>query len=153
MNSETTLPSFRAALAISAALIVSSALIAVGLAHIRSEEQSVTVTGSAKTRIKSDRVIWRAVVTANAPQLKDAYQMLTTSIPRVRDYLVKKGVPQPQIVASAITTKTIGRTSRQQYDPEAQRAVTLETGQIAAYELQQSLEVRSDQVDQITAIS
>ena len=106
-------------------------------------DQTITVTGSAKKRIKSDLVVWRANISYQSAQLSEAYGALKDRVPRVKAYLVSKGVPEGQIVVSSISTKTM-----QDKDEGGE-----ETGQVNGYVLSQTLEVRSDEMDKITKIS
>ena len=106
-------------------------------------DQTITVTGSAKQRITSDLVIWRAAVSYQAPALADAYRALSESVPKVKAYMVSKGIPENQITISAISSQTLhGRTSD-----------GAETAEITGYSLRQELEVRSTEVEKIAKIA
>jgi len=106
-------------------------------------DQTITVTGSARKRIKSDLVIWRAGVSYQAPVLADAYRSLSENVPRVKSYLVGKGIPEDQITISSISSQTLHARNDQGED----------TGQITGYSLRQELEVRSNDVDKIAKIA
>lgn len=124
-------------------LVIASAIGGWSFVKGRRADQSVTVTGSARKRIKSDLVIWKAAITYQSPVLADAYRSLSENIPKVKAYLVGKGIADNQITISAITSQTLhGRTA----DGE-------ETGQITGYSLRQELEVRSTEVDKIAQIA
>jgi uncharacterized protein len=106
-------------------------------------DQSITVTGSARKRIKSDLVIWRSAVSYQAPVLSDAYRSLSEAVPRVKTYLVSKGIAENQITISSISSQTLhGRTSDGG-----------ETSEITGYSLRQELSVRSNDVDKIGQIA
>jgi uncharacterized protein len=106
-------------------------------------DQTITVTGSAKKQITSDLVIWRAGVSYQAPTLADAYRSLAESVPKVRAYMVSKGIADNQITVSAISSQTLhGRTSD-----------GAETADITGYSLRQELEVRSNDVAKIAQIA
>lgn len=106
-------------------------------------DQTITVTGSAKQRITSDLVIWRAGVSYQAPALADAYRSLSEAVPKVKAYMVSKGIPENQITISAISSQTLhGRTSD-----------GAETAEITGYSLRQELEVRSSEVEKIAKIA
>lgn len=106
-------------------------------------DQTITVTGSAKKQITSDLVIWRAALSYQAPALSDAYKSLSEAIPKVRAYMVSKGIADNQITASAISSQTLhGRT-----------ADGAETSEITGYSLRQELEVRSNDVQKISQIA
>ena len=106
-------------------------------------DQTIVVTGSARKRIRSDLVIWRASVTYQAAALADAYRSLSESVPRVKSYLVGKGIPENQITISSISSQTL----------HAKTGEGEDTGQITGYSLRQELEVRSTDVDRIAKIA
>src|SRR5919199_6193379 len=111
---------FNAGFAIAVALVLSSIVGAWAYTHAKKGEQTVTVTGSAKKRIKSDLVIWKAAVTYQSPQLADAYKSLSDSVPRVKQYLISKGIPENQITVSSITTQTLHARSQNSGDGEGE---------------------------------
>jgi hypothetical protein len=103
----------------------------------------VTVTGSARKRIKSDLVVWSAGVSSQAPKLADAYSQLTENVPRIKQYLIGKGIAENQITVSSISSTVLhGR------DDEGN-----ETSEITGYSLRQEVEVRSNDVDRIAQIA
>jgi uncharacterized protein len=106
-------------------------------------DQLITVTGSARKRIKSDLVIWRCGVSYQSSVLSDAYRSLSEAMPKVKAYLVSKGIPNDQITISSISSETLhGRTSD-----------GAETSEISGYSLRQELSVRSKDVDKIAQIA
>jgi hypothetical protein len=106
-------------------------------------DQTITVTGSARKRIKSDLVIWRSAISYQAPALSEAYRSLSEAVPRVKAYLVSKGIAENQITVSSISSQTLhGRT-----DDGG------ETSEITGYSLRQELSVRSTEVDKIGQIA
>ncbi len=106
-------------------------------------DQIITVTGSARKRIKSDLVIWKAGVSYQAPVLADAYRSLSENVPRVKSYLISKGITEDQITISSISSQTLHSRNEQGED----------TGQITGYSLRQELEVRSTEVEKVAKIA
>ncbi|PYS67686.1 MAG: SIMPL domain-containing protein, partial [Acidobacteria bacterium] len=75
-------------------------------------DQTITVTGSARKQIRSDRVVWKSAVSYQAPVLSDAYRSLSEAVPKVKSYLVGKGIQENQITVSSISSQTLhGRSS------------------------------------------
>jgi uncharacterized protein len=106
-------------------------------------DQTITVTGSARKSIKSDRVTWKSAVSYQAPVLSDAYRSLSDAVPKVKAYLVSKGIQENQITISSISSQTLhGRNSDGS-----------ETSEISGYSLRQELEVNSGEVDKIAKIA
>lgn len=134
---------FGAGVALAIGLVLASVI--GGWAFVKSKrgDQTIVVTGSARKRIRSDLVIWKAGVSYQAPVLADAYRSLSENVPRVKSYLVGKGIPENQITISSISSQTLHARTDQGED----------TGQITGYSLRQELEVRSNDVDKIAKIA
>lgn len=143
MSSERNGNGFSSRFALAIALVLSAIIGAWAYTRAKNTEQAVTVTGSARKRIKSDLVVWKAAVSYQAPQLSDAYKSLSDNIPRVKQYLISKGVPENQITISSISSSTLTGKDSDGND----------TGQITGYSLRQELEVRSTEVDKIAKIA
>ena len=134
---------FAAGLALAVGLVLASTIGGWFFVKGKRSDQTITVTGSAKERIRSDLVIWKAAVSYQAPNLSDAYRALSESVPKVKAYLIGKGIPENQITISSIQSQTLHAKSS---DGE-------NTGQITGYSLRQELEVRSTDVDKIARIA
>src|SRR5258705_9292365 len=130
---------FMAGLALAIGIVIATVIGGWFFVKGKRGDQTITVTGSAKLRITSDLVIWRAAVSYQAPALADAYRTLSEAVPKVKAYMVSKGIPENQITISAISSQTLhGRTSD-----------GAETAEITGYSLRQELEVRSGEVEKI----
>ena len=92
MNSERFGAGFGAGVALAIGLVLASLIFGLSFIRARRGDQTITVTGSARKRIKSDLVIWRAGISYQAPVLADAYRSLSENVPRVKQYLISKGV-------------------------------------------------------------
>src|SRR5436305_3385331 len=136
----------RAALALAVAMVVSTIIASHTFLKTKKLDQSIVVTGSHKKRIKSDLMIWEMAVTAEAPKLPQAYERLTADVNKVRAFLVAHGFPEDQIVVFAVSTVSIRRPSK---DIEASESF----GAIVGYQLRQSLQIRSPEIDKLTAVS
>lgn len=147
MNGDRSGQIFNAGVALAVALVLSSVIGAWAFTRAKANEQTVTVTGSARKRIKSDLIVWRANVTYQSAEMGEAYRALKERVPRVKDYLVSKGVPEGEIVVSSVSTQTLHESAG-----EGEEGGGAE-GSITGYRLSQSLEVRSMDVDKITTIS
>jgi len=135
--------SFMAAVVVAVALVISTVIGGWFFVKGKRGDQTITVTGSARKRIKSDLVIWRSAISYQAPVLTDAYRSLSEAVPRVKSYLVSKGIAENQITVSSISSQTLhGRTNE-----------GLESSEITGYSLRQELSVRSNDVDRIGQIA
>ncbi|MGI8468748.1 MAG: SIMPL domain-containing protein [Pyrinomonadaceae bacterium] len=157
MNGERNNYLYNGGIALAIGLVLSSVIFGWFYAKTKKSDEAIAVTGSAKKRIKSDLVVWSASVTYQAPKLADAYATLSANVPRVKEYLMSKGVPENQITISSITTATL-RKQQNNYDSMSNVAMgNMATGgdssAISGYSLQQSVEVRSTDVDKIAQIA
>jgi len=144
MNGEKNNHLFNIGTSLALGLIISSLIMGWSYkASKKSADEAITVTGSAKRRITSDLVVWSAGVTEEAPALADAYKKLSVSIPRIKQYLVDKGIHEDQMVVSSITT--IQQKGR---DKDGN-----ETSEIVGYSLSQGIGVRSNDVGRIGQIA
>jgi len=143
MNAERNNYWFNAGIALAIGLVLSSIIFGWFYSKAKKGDDAITVTGSAKKRIKSDLVVWSAGVSAQSAQLTDAYRQLSESVPRIKQYLVGKGIPESQMTVSSITT-----TTQKKQDSNGN-----ETSEITGYALRQEIEVKSTEVDKIAQIA
>lgn len=134
---------FGAGVALAIGLVLASVIGGLAFVKAKRGDQTIVVTGSARKRIKSDLVIWGAGVSYQAPVLADAYRSLAENVPRVKAYLISKGIPEDQITISSISSQTL----------HARDSNGQDTGQITGYSLRQELEVRSNDVYKIEKIA
>ena len=143
MNGEKNNYWLNAGVALAIGLVTSSLILGWFYAKTKKTDDAITVTGAAKKRLRSDLVVWSAGVTHQSPTLADAYRSLSDNIPKVKQYLISKGVAEDEITISSITTNTLKKTDGN----------GAETQEIAAYSLSQRLDVRSNDVDKIEQIA
>jgi uncharacterized protein len=131
-------------LVVAAAIVGSSSIAsraAVSIFRIRHQNKMVTVTGSAKRRIESDLVIWRAHVQSRAPDLAAAYKTLSVDVPKVADFIRARGIEPKEVVVSAVHTTEIHPHDREGHE--------LSESTIA-YSMEQGIEVTSHEIDKVT---
>ncbi|HEX8735831.1 MAG TPA: SIMPL domain-containing protein [Pyrinomonadaceae bacterium] len=143
MNGEKNNHLFNAGLALAIALVASSIVLGWFYKSKKDSDDAVAVTGSARKRIKSDLVVWSAGVSYQAPKLADAYNQLSENVPRIKQYLISKGIAENQITVSAISSNIL----------HGRDADGNETSEITGYSLRQEVEVRSNDVDRIAQIA
>lgn len=132
-----------AGVALAIGLVLSSIIFGWFYSKTKKGDEAITVTGSAKKRIKSDLVVWSAGVSAQSAQLTDAYRQLSESVPRIKQYLVSKGIADGQMTVSSITTTTLKK----------QDSNGNETSEVTGYSLRQQIEIRSTEIDKIAQIA
>ena len=102
MNGENGPIWFNSGLALGFCVVIASLVFGYFYSNAKKGDEAITVTGSAKRRITSDLVVWSAGITQQAPQLGDAYKGLADNIPRIKQYLLSKGVQESQMTVSSI---------------------------------------------------
>lgn len=143
MNTEKHYQLFNIGTALAIGIVLASIILGWSYTHKKSGDEAVTVTGSAKKRIKSDLVIWSAGVSYQSAQLADAYKQLSDNIPKIKKYLIEKGIAENQITVSAISSTTLhGRDENGN-----------ENSEITGYALRQEVEIKSNDVDRIGQIA
>ena len=143
MNGERKVGWYNPGVALAIGLVAAALVFGWFYSSAKKGDEAITVTGSAKRRITSDLVIWSAGVSAQAPQLADSYAQLANSIPRIKQYLLSKGIAEDQMTVSSITT-----TTNKGRDSDGN-----ETSEITGYTLTQQIEVRSTDVGKISQIA
>lgn len=129
--------------ALAIALGFGSCVLGRGLGQIRRPEEAITVTGSAKRPIRSDFVVWRVSVAIQSPSISAASTELRSETNRVRQFLRANGVADSMLTVKPVETYAV---------PEVVESGR-ETGRIIAYRLTQHFEIRSGNVDALTALS
>jgi hypothetical protein len=134
---------FNGGVALAIGLVLSSLIFGWFYSNKKSGDESITVTGSAKRRITSDLVVWNAGVTSQSPSLTEAYAQLADNIPKIKSYLLSKGIAEDKMTVSSISTATLKKRDSEFND----------TGEITGYALTQQIEVRSNDVQKIAQVA
>src|SRR5215211_1900000 len=103
--------SFMAAVVLAVALVVATVIGGWFFVKGKRGDQTITVTGSARKRIKSDLVIWRSAISYQATVLSDAYRSLAEAVPKEKAYFISKGIAENQITVSSISSQTLHGTN------------------------------------------
>jgi uncharacterized protein len=134
-------------LVLGASIVISTSMMAkaaVNVFRIRHQSHMLTVTGSAKRRIQSDLIVWRAHVQSHAPDLAAAYKTLSNDVPKVADFIRSKGIDPREVVVSAAHT-----TEMHPHDKDGHEL----SETVVAYAMEQTIEVTSRDLDKVTAAS
>ncbi len=133
------------AIAIGVAVIVSTWIVAQAWTDTHPGVQKVNVTGMAETNFTSDLVVWRASFERTGATVGAVYPDLKRDAEIVRNYLLRKGIDQAEIVMGSIDID-------KQY-----RSVRLPSGgyqqEFDGYRLWQSVTIESRNVDTVEAVS
>jgi len=124
--------------------IITASWIAAGAArHFVDSRATITVTGSAKQTLRSDRALWRGVYSAQSPQLAAAYAELEVTRRTVLAYLATQGFADSALTVSQVMTMPLNERT-----PSG-----MPTERIEAYRLVQTVEIRSGDVARIGTLA
>jgi uncharacterized protein len=126
-------PLFAGLALLAVAVAVGAVVLADGIRDRNPSEGDVlTVTGSAKQRILSDYVVWNVALTSQQPTTAAAAEQLGSWADRLRAFLEGRGVRAEELTVQPISTESLTR-----------------RGNVYAYRLSRSFEVRSPRVKEI----
>ena len=107
----------------------------------RNQNDTVTVTGSAKQRIVSDYAIWDISVTSQDTSAAKAAAQLDTWTASVRSFLLSHGIKPSELTAQPVSTQTVAPPSNGY------------TNKIGGYQLTRNFEVRSPRVQAVATVA
>lgn len=107
---------------------------------------NVQVTGLGKADFTSDLIVWEANFNVMDADLKRAYALLEQSKGIIQQYLVQKGVPQDQIVFTAVNTR---EETKNRYSSSGDYMGE----DFVGYVLAQTVQIESGEVGKIEQIS
>ncbi len=129
---------------IAVATIVASVILSQGALKImKFTKENIAVTGSAQKEIRSDYIVWDSAFSRREIDLPTAYKKLNEDLEKVKVYLASQKVDEKEMIISQIATSVLYEKSKEGKD----------TNKVEGYLLSQGIEVRSNDVDKITAVS
>lgn len=123
-------------------LIVSSLVIGLSFYKTRSGDNLMEVTGSARVKVSSDLVKWTGSFnrTVFETDLRTGYQQMAKDLLAVNSFLREEGINESDVIVSQIYLQ-----ETYAYDPSFQRP--------KEYNLRQSVELQSPDIEKITGIA
>lgn len=134
---------FAGMVALALALVAAAAVGAGAVRDVKRAGDQLEVTGSARRPIRSDFVVWRLSVSSQAPTLQEAYAGVRGDAERVRAFLGASGLPDSLVTVRPLETQRLNRVLDNGMD----------SGELVGYRLTQWYDVRSPDVDGITALT
>lgn len=128
------------AVVLAAGLVIAAAVVGGIYAITRDGGNRLTVTGSARMSVVSDRAVWRTSFSRSvlAAGLKDGYTGMNNDLAIVKRFMIEQGIPETQMIISPVTvTEEWNQNSN---DPKR-------------YTLRQNIEVTSNDIAKITDIA
>lgn len=110
------------------------------------QQETISVTGAADTNFVADIVAWSASFSRTSYDLQEAYSALKGDENQVKDYLIKLGLADNEVIMSAIS---IDKLYDYQYDQNGNQRGSVFNG----YKLTQNVKVKSDKIDKVDLVS
>lgn len=128
------------------AIVIGATILGNAFQNRNKKSGTIDVTGLGQKNFTSDLVVWEGNFSRENLDIKVAYAELEKDKKAVTDYLVSKGIPQDQIIFRAVNTNPL---YRQNYSSTGNYMGQTFLG----YELNQSLQIDSKEVEKIEQIS
>lgn len=126
------------------AMVVAVSILAMNWRAIRRDNQTVTVTGSAKKELVSDLGVLKGTLTSFSPTIQGAYRDIQSQKPALMAYLAKNGFPADKVEFQTLNNYP-------QYDSYRDREMA--TTHIVGYNANQMFQVQSNDVEKIRRLS
>jgi len=127
--------------ALAVGLVLSATIVSRSLERIKLAGDKILVKGYAEEKVVSDAGTWRGTVTVRAPDLQAGYRKMQQDSTRLAAMLAASAGEAAQVSSSSVTTRT-------QYEIGG-----VQTGRIAAYELERNFELTSSDVKLVGRIA
>lgn len=131
------------ALAIFFGLTIGAYLLGKSFERFRTDDRFISVKGFAEREVKADLVIWSFKIRITTNDLQEGNTSLETAVKKVNDFLIKNG----------INTKEITQQSLAVTDKQANEYGGQNGNERYRYIIQQTIEVRSANVDAVQRVS
>lgn len=128
------------------AIIVSSIFLGKAYKERTKTDGEIRVTGLGKADFSSDLIVWEGSFGAQNRDLKQAFELLEKNKAIITDYLVNKGIKADELIYSAVKTN---QRNKQLYASNGNYIGE----EFVGYELRQTLQIESKEVDKIERIS
>ena len=130
-------------IALAAGMVLSAWLVSGTVKSVKLANQTIMVKGFAQKDVRSDIAVWTGRFIARDTELVRAYSRLESDLEKVKNFISRSGIPKEEVDVSAVTTMIQYRRTPQGYD----------TNEIEQYVLEQTVTVRSKEVDLVASLS
>ncbi|WP_194975448.1 SIMPL domain-containing protein [Aquiflexum lacus] len=127
-------------------IIIAAAILGNAIINRNKKSGTVDVTGLGQQNFTSDLVVWEGNFSRENYEIKTAYSDLEKDRKAVTEYLVAKGIPKEQIIFKAVNTNPL-------YDQNYSSNGNFMGQTFKGYQLNQSLQIESKEVDKVEQIS
>ena len=131
---------------ISLAVIIGLTILGSAYKYKFTSSETVSVTGLSEKDFTSDLIVWGGSFSRNAMELKDAYATLKQDETAIKTYLNSKGIPDSNIVFSAVS---MIKEFQRQYDERGNEI----SANFAGYTLTGNVRVESHEIETVEKLS
>ena len=128
------------------AIIVSSIFLGKAYKDRTKTDGEISVTGLGKTDFSSDLIVWEGSFGSQNKDLKQAFELLEKKKAIITQYLIKKGLNENELIYSAVSTD---KRNKSLYSTDGKYIGE----EFIGFELRQSVQIESKEVDKIEKIS
>ena len=130
-------------IALALGLVLGAGRVADALVDVKRQNQALEVKGFAERAIESDFATWSGSFTTRAPDLTGAYAALEANRATVLAFLAEQGVDEASFTLAPVSMSALYR----------RNAKGIQTHEIEGYQLSQSVEVESADIDLVARLS
>jgi hypothetical protein len=134
------------ALIIGLSAIIAFAIIGGAYKYRSTTMETIVVTGLAEKDFNSNLIVWNGTYSRKSADLKSAYAALKADENTIRQYLLKKGITNAEMVFSAVTIN-------KEFGPMLDGNGRNIGQQFTGYSLVQAVKVESTEIDKVDKIS
>jgi hypothetical protein len=127
-------------------IIIAAAILGNAIINRNKKSGTVDVTGLGQQNFTSDLVVWEGNFSRESYDIKTAYSDLEKDRKAVTDYLIAKGIAKEEIIFKAVNTNPM-------YDQNYSSSGNYMGQTFKGYQLNQSLQIESRDVDKVEQIS
>ena len=128
------------------AIVIASIVLGHAVINRNQKQGTIEVTGLGSQDFVSDLIVWEGRFTASSPVLSDAYAQLASNKSTIESYLKNKGLSEDVLVFSAVNTS-------EKTTPIYGANGNYQGTNFVGYELSQTINVQSTEVEKIEKIS
>lgn len=128
---------------LSIAIVISSFIFSFSISKLKTNNHSISVTGSARKSIVSDFSVWRSKIAVERSNLPDSYQALQNQSEIVKTFFINNKIPESNIELKTISTYKVPEVL-----PNGRQS-----GKIKSFRLTQEFEIRSADINHISELS
>lgn len=126
--------------------IIAFAIIGGAYKYRSTTMETIVVTGLAEKDFNSNLIVWNGTYSRKSDDLKSAYAALKSDENTIRQYLLKKGITNAEMVFSAVTIN-------KEFGPMLDESGRNIGQKFTGYSLVQAVKVESTEIDKVDKIS